>query len=103
MTRKSRMLIGFALALAISYAVFFAPWFKPGTINIFHVTRPSGYAMQTRRNGPAPPITFNLQGVYKLTEIKVVSLAAWQTNQNTLPVWHLDADSGSEPVQSFVY
>ena len=103
MTRKSRILIGFAFALAIIYAVFFANWFKPATIKIYHVTRPSGYAMQTRREVPAPPITFNLQGDYKLTEIKVVSLAAWQANQITLPVWHLVADSDPDPVESFVY
>jgi hypothetical protein len=103
MTRKSRMLIGFALALTVVYAVFFAHWFKPGTITIYHVTRPSGRAMQTRRAGPAPPITFNLQGDYKLTEIKVVLLAAWQTNQNALPVWHLISDSNSVPVDSFAY
>jgi hypothetical protein len=103
MTRKSWMLIGFALALAIVYAVFFAHWFKPGTIKIYHLTRPSGYAMQTRRDGPAPPITFNLQGGYKLTEIKVVLLAEWETNQNAQPVWHLVSDSNSVPMESFVY
>ena len=97
------MLVGLALVLTMAYAVFFAHWFKPGTIKIYHVTRPSGYAMQTRRETPAPPLTFGLQGDYKLTEIKVVSLAEWQTNQNTLPVWHLVSDSSSVPVASFVY
>ena len=103
MTRKSRILIGFAFALAIVYAVFFANWFKPGTITIYHLARPSGYAMQTRREDTAPPLTFNLQGDYKLTEIKVVSLAAWQASQNAPPVWHLVADSDPEPVSSFAY
>jgi hypothetical protein len=103
MTRKTWMLIGLALTLAVVYAVFFAHWVKPGTINIYHVTRPSGYAMQTRRNGPAPPITFNLQGDYNLTEIKAVSLAAWQANPNAQPVWHLVADSGTGPVNTFIY
>ena len=103
MTRKSWMLIGLALALAVVYAAFFAHWFKPGTINIYHVTRPSGYAMQTRRDGPAPPITFNLQGDYNLTEIKAVPLAAWQANPSAQPVWHLVADSGTEPVHAFIY
>jgi hypothetical protein len=103
MTRKSRVLIGFAIALAIVYAVFFAHWFKPGTITIYHLTRPSGRAMQTRRDGPAPPITFDLQGEYKLTEIKAVPLAAWQTNQDALPAWHLISDSNSVPVESFAY
>ena len=97
------MLIGFALALAIAYVVFFANWFKPATIKIYHVTRPSGYAMQTRRDVPAPPITFGLEGDYKLKEIKVVPLAEWQTNHDALPVWHLVADSDPAPVKTFVY
>ncbi len=97
------MLVGLALVLALAYAVFFAHWFKPGTIKIYHVTRPTGYALRTRRDSPAPPITFGLQGGYKLTEIKAVSLGEWQTNQNTLPVWHLVSDSNSAPVESFVY
>ena len=97
------MLIGFAFVLAVVYAVFFAHWFKTGSITIYHVTRPSGRAMQARRDVPMPPITFNLQGDYKLTEIKVVPLAVWQTNQNTLPVWHLISDSNSVPVKSFAY
>ena len=103
MTRKSWILIGFALALAIVYAVYFTNWFKPGVIRIYHVTRPTGYAMQTRRNGPAPPITFGLEEARILTEIKVVPLVAWQTNQNTLPVWHLVMDFNPEAVEFFVY
>ena len=97
------MLIGIALALAIVYAIFFAHWFKPATIKIYHVTRPSGYAMQTRRDVPAPPITFGLEGDYKLTEIKAVCLAEWQTNHDAQPVWHLVADTDPAPVTTFVY
>ena len=103
MTRKSWILIGFALALAIAYAVFFTNWFKPGAIKIYHLTRPTGFAMRTRRDAPAPPITFGLEGSYKLTEIKAVPLAEWQTNQHALPIWHLVSDSNSVPVKFFVY
>lgn len=97
------MLVGFALALAITYAIFFTNRFKPTTIKIYHLTRPPGYAMQTRRNGPPPPITFGLEGPRLLTEIKVVPLAEWQTKHDVLPVWHLVSDSNPEAVQSFVY
>jgi hypothetical protein len=103
MTRKNWMLIGFALALAITYVIFFTNRFKPATIIIYHLTRPTGYAMQTRRSGPAPPITFGLEGTHILTEIKAVPLTEWQTNHNVPPVWHLVADSNPEAVQSFVY
>ena len=103
MTKKSRIFIGFALALVIAYAAFFANWFKSGTIKIYHVTRPTGFALQTRRGGPAPPLTFGLEGDYKLTEIKAVLLAEWQTNHDVPPVWHLVMDSDPEPVKFFVY
>jgi hypothetical protein len=103
MTRRSWILIGLALALAITYTVFFAHWFKPRTIKIYHVTRPTGYAMQTRRDVPPPPITFGLEGACKPSEIEVVPLAEWQTNHDVLPVWHLVADSDPGPVQTFVY
>ena len=103
MTKKSWMLIGFALALAVAYAVFFTNRFKPGTIKIYHLTRPTGYAMQTRRNGPPPPITFGLEGPHLLTEIKVVPLAGYLTNKNILPLWHLVSGSNSEPVKTFSY
>ena len=97
------MLIGFALALAITYVFFFTNRFKSGTLPIYHLTRPNGYAMQTRRNGPAPPITFGLEGSRILTEIKVVPLAEWQANHDALPVWHLVSDSNSVPIKTFVY
>jgi hypothetical protein len=103
MTRRSWMLIGLALALAMTYVIFFTNRFKPATIIIYHLTRPTGYAMQTRRNGPAPPITFVLESARILTEIKVVPLAEWQMNHDVLPVWHLVSDSNLEAVQSFVY
>ncbi len=46
---------------------------------------------------------FNLEPQSKLTEIKVVPLAAWQTNQGILPVWHLVASSNSVPIKLFFY
>ena len=95
--------MGFALALAILYAVYFTNWFKLEPIRIFHLTRPTNFAMRTRRDASAPPITFGLEGSYKLTEIKAVPLAEWQTNQNARPVWHLVSDSNSVPVKFFVY
>jgi hypothetical protein len=103
MTRKSWMLVGLALALAVAYAVFFMNWFKPATIRIYHLTRPTGYAMRTGRDVPVPPMTFGLEGSYRLTEIKAVVLAEWQTNRHALPAWDLVSDSNSVPVNFFTY
>lgn len=103
MNGKSWVLIGFMLALAVVYAGCFTNWFKPGVIRIHHLTRPSGYAMETRREPANSPLTFGLEGPCRLTEIKVVRLAEWQTNRNVLPAWHLVSDSNSVPVTSFQY
>ena len=46
---------------------------------------------------------FNLDQAYRLTEIKVVRLADWQTNKSTLPLWHLISDSNSIPTKRFYY
>lgn len=103
MTQKSWMLVALMLALAVAYAVYFTNWFKPATIKIYDLARPLGAAMQRRRDAPPPPLTFGLEGSYRLTEIKAVSLAAWQTNHNVLPVWHLISASNSVPVKFFRY
>jgi len=48
-------------------------------------------------------LRFGLGRPLKLTEIKVVPLAEYRTNQNILPLWHLVAESNSVPVESFFY
>ena len=101
MTWKHWTLIA-GLVFAITYACLFAGWFKPKTIEIYHTQRPAGYAMRNRRDVPAT-LSFGLEGRFKLTEIKVVSLAAWQTNHGVPPVWHLVSDSNSVPVNLFSY
>jgi hypothetical protein len=102
MTTKSRMLITVALVLAVVYAVFFTDWFKPKTIAISHISRPFLSRAAAARAGTVP-VTFGFEREYRLTEIKVVPLAAGQTNQDALPVWHLVSDSKSEPVKFFTY
>ncbi len=101
MTWKHWTLIA-ALVFAVAYACLFAGWFKPKTMGIYHTLRPPGYAMQNRREVPAT-LSFGLDGRFRLTEIKVVSLAAWQTNHTVPPVWHLVSDSNSVPVNIFSY
>lgn len=71
-------------------------------MDIYHTFRPRGSAMQARRNVPAT-LSFGLGGRFQLTEIKVVPLAAWQTNHSVAPVWHLISSSNSVPVNVFSY
>ncbi len=48
-------------------------------------------------------MTFGLDRYYRLTDVKVVPLAEWQTNHSVLPLWHLVSDSKSAPTKFFFY
>lgn len=101
MTKKNWCLIGFVALLAAVYVVFFTDWFKPQTVKIFHTSR--NLRVRNPQTGAQPGLIFGINRQLKLTEIKVVSLAALQTNQNSLPIWHLVSDSNSVPVKTFFY
>ena len=101
MTWKSLTLIA-GLVFALIFACLVIGRSRPKSIEIYHTFRPAGYAMRARRDVP-PTLSFGLGGRFKLTEIKVVSLAAWQTNHGVPPVWHLVSDSNSVPVNLFTY
>jgi len=104
MTKKSLMLVLFAVALATVYVVWFSDWFKPKKVEIYHTyrnLRPTygnaarGNAIQSLIFGVRPPMHF--------TELKVVPLAEFETNKEASAVWHLISDSNSVPVKSFFY
>ena len=101
MTKRNWLLLAVALALGVVYARYFTDWFRPQTIQIAHTSR--NLRLRGQRAGAAAPLTFGLSRPYRLTEIKVVTLAAWQSNQNVSPVWHLVSDSNSAPVRMFGY
>ena len=104
MTKKNWLMMIVLVALAGVYVFYFTDWFKPKVIHITHTSR--AFRSRFRNNAAKPettPITFGLDPQCRPTEIKVVLLAAWQTNQNVLPVWHLVADSNSVPIKFFVY
>jgi len=90
------------LVFALIFAWLVMGRSKPKSIEIYHTFRPAGYAMRARRDVP-PTLSFGLGDRFKLTEIKVVSLAAWQTNHGVPPVWHLVSDSNSVPIKDLLY
>jgi hypothetical protein len=105
MTKKNWALLSTLVVLAAAYVFYFTDWFVPKTIVIHHISRES---RTFRRPSAAPlaptiPVTFGLENNYRFTELKVVALEAWQTNQNTLPLWHLVSSSNSVPLKQFVY
>jgi len=98
---KNRFLIAGALILAGVYAFYFTDWFTPKTLQVFHTYR----NLQSRppREGTLPALIFGLNRSSRITEIKLVSLSAYQTNSNVLPLWHLVSRSNSVPVKTFFY
>ena len=100
MNKKNFILIAIALALAGVYVIYFTDWFRPKTIHLSQTSRLVRFARNGAQTGR---IFFGLGDYYSLTEIKVVPLAALQTNKFTQPVWHLVSDEGSDDVRQFTY
>jgi hypothetical protein len=101
---KNNWLMTVALVVLVGvYVFYFTDWFKPKIIHISHTSR----ALHLRKKMPANletiPVTFALDPECEPTEIKVVPLAEWQTNQNALPVWHLIASTNAAPIKMFMY
>ncbi len=103
MTKKNWLMTIVLVVLAVVYVFYFTDWFKPKIIQITHTSRAFGRRPGATADPAMRPITFSLEPPSRITELKVVPLAAWQTNQNTLPLWHLVASSNAAPVKIFVY
>src|SRR5271166_5831495 len=94
MTNKNGLMFIVLAILAAVYVVYFTRWFRPVTLHISSTSRT--ILSRSRDNAPGrpavAPVTFSFDQDCRPTEIKIVLLAAWQTNQNVTPVWHLVAD-----------
>lgn len=102
------LLIVALAALAFAAYRLLTDWFAPEEIQIVHTLRPYTPRTPRGRARPEPPppgntVLFSLDRRCRLTELKVVLLAEWQTNKYAHPVWHLISDSNSVPVKSFTY
>jgi hypothetical protein len=100
MDKKNTLLVVVLLALLAIYLVFFTNWFKPHVIKLFYTTRPIEH-FHARRD--LPYILFGLEGTYRLTELKVMSVDDLQKNPGAPPLWHLISDSNSVPIKMFTY
>lgn len=105
MTTKNLLLIGMAVALGTVYAIWFSDWFKPKTVEVFHTWRQARPRNASARQQPPPHpvLTFGINQKLRLDEITVVPVAALQTNEHPVPLWHLISDSNSVPVKQFIY
>ena len=101
MPQKQWFLVAITLVLAVIYACCFTGWFQHKEIHIASTNRAA--LSRVRVEGMSGSVTFGLDGRYRLTEVKVVPLAAWQANPAVVPVWHLVGNRKSAPIKFFVY
>jgi len=101
MERKQWLLIVALLVLAGIYVAYFTDWFRHQSIQIHYTSR--ALPSRVQHGQTSPTVMFGFDKRFRFTEIKVVPLAAWQTNHDTPPVWHLISDSNSAPVERFIY
>jgi len=107
MTKKQWIWLAVLILLIGWYIVAFTHWGERTGMQISHGTdtKPAG-VIRPRAAGvnvTTANVRFNLNQAYRLTEVKVVRLADWQTNQYTLPVWHLISETNSVPTRRFYY
>jgi len=101
MPRKQWFLLAVALVLTVVYVWHFTDWFQHKDIHISSTAR-AGLA-RSRDAGTSANVAFGLDREYRLTELKVVPLAAWQTNPAVITVWHLVGNRKSTPLEFFIY
>jgi len=101
MPRKQWFLLAVALVLAAAYVCCFTHWFRHEDIQIYSTARAGLPRLAGARS--SANVAFGLDQEYRLAEIKVVPLAAWQTNPDVLPLWHLVGNHKSEPIKFFLY
>lgn len=105
MSKSGMFLSVVAVILAACYLYFFTDLFRTPTIQIIPTVRP-GRPSSIPRNAdqdPVHPVSFTLDGKYKLTSVKVVAAEEFKTNKYANPLWHLISDSNSLPTKAIVY
>jgi hypothetical protein len=100
MTRKNVFLVSVVVVAFALYARYFTDWFVTPRIRIICQNRIMPFR---RRNARVYPVSFTLDGRYRLSSVQVISVSALSTNRQPLPLWHLVAKGRSAPTQGFFY
>lgn len=109
MTKKNVIVLTVTFAAVIGFYLYlFRDSFAKRYIQISHTIRPNPAYIRRPPPGTTADelphlISFGLNGDFKLTSVKVVPLAEFETNKYAHPVWELVSDSNSMPVRAFVY
>jgi len=78
-------------------------YFGSEPIQISHRLSPWMQNVRAKKNDLGMPVTFTLNGYYKLASVRVVETAKIETNKFAVPVWRIVSDSNSIPTSSFNY
>ena len=105
MSKNGIFLSVIAVILAACYLYFFTDLFQKPGIQIIPTVRPGRPSSIPRDadQDPVHPVSFTLDGKYKLTSVKVVVAEEFKTNKYANALWHLISDSNSLPTKAIVY
>jgi hypothetical protein len=101
MTKKNVIVLTITLVSVIGFYLYlFRDSFHKPVIQISHTIRPNPTYIRHPPQGASAEdlpqlINFGLSGEFKLTSVKVVSLAELETNKYAHPLWELVSDSNS--------
>jgi hypothetical protein len=105
--KNTVVLILFLAVMGGLYYYLYKDSFHKNSIQIFHTFRPKRSAMFHRSENPDAPIinnlTFALEGDFRLTSVKVLSISELATNKYAHPLWELTTTSNSAPIRAFEY
>ena len=99
MAKRNIFAITLLLIMGILYA-YMNDWFRRPAMEITPSIRPG---RPSRLNPDVYPVTFLLDGKYRLTSLKVVSVAEASTNKAPRPIWHMISDKASPPTKIVTY
>jgi hypothetical protein len=108
MTKKNVIVLAITLVAVIGFYLYlFRDSSAPKIIHISHTIRLNpAYLRHPPAGSPDDVprlINFVLNGALKLTSVKVVPAAEFETNKYAHPLWELVSDSNSVPTRTFTY
>jgi hypothetical protein len=107
MTKKHILMILVTAVIGGVWLYVNRDWFANDRIQIHTRMVPAELGMRLAPSsapaGNAVPIMFEWDRKLRLTSLKVVPVAAIQTNKYAHEIWHLVSDSNSVPTRGFIY
>jgi hypothetical protein len=100
MSKKTISLILFAVILGTIYVYYFTDFFLKPVIQIS--ARPR-VERSSKGNEETVSVSFSFDTKCRLTEIRVVPLADFETNSYPHAAWHLISDKSSPPIKGLIY